>query len=113
MAAAGWRAGSPGTAADDRDALVELLARWAGTVFAQHPERFRVVDAIEGPDSELSATTWLRYRGGRRWFISKRHAGHRQPARRLVLERPHRGGFHLPPAMTVDGERAGAGSWAS
>jgi hypothetical protein len=113
MAAAGWRAASPATAAADRDALVELLARWAGTVFAQHPERFRVVEAIEGPDSELSATTWLRYRGGRRWFISRRHAGHQQPARRLVLERAHRGGFELPPDMTVEWERAGAGSWES
>jgi hypothetical protein len=111
MAAAGYLAAGPATRPEQRAVLLAWLERWAGSMFAQHPDWFRVVQVLEGPDSKLSTGAWVRYRGGHRWFISAAQTAFRQPTRRLVLERAQRGAFELPAEMTVEWERPGAGAW--
>jgi hypothetical protein len=111
VGAIAYRAASPTTDPDERGALLAWLERWAGSVFARHPDRFRVVQAIEGPASTLTPVTWIRHRGGHRWFISPALAAYQEPTRRVVLERAHHGRFDVPPDMMVEWERPGAGSW--
>ena len=111
MAAAGWRAASPATAVEDRDALLAWLEGWAGTVFARHPERFRVVHATEAPDSQLAPGAWIEDRRHHRWFIGPAQPSYGQPTRRLVLERAHAGTFELPAGLTAEWERPCAGTW--
>jgi hypothetical protein len=113
MAAAAYLAASPAAGAAERGALLDWLERWADSIFARHPDWFRVVQAIEGPGSKLSAATWIRHRGGHRWFIGPALTEYQEPTRRLILERAHRGRFEAPPDMTVEWQRPGAGSWES
>ena len=113
VAAIAFRAASPAIDPDEREALLAWLDLWAGTVFARQPERFRVVLAIEGPGSTLTPVTWVRHRGGHRWFISPALTAYQEPARRLVLERAHHGRYDLPPDLAVEWERPGAGAWES
>jgi hypothetical protein len=110
-AAIAYRAASPTVEQEERAAMLAWLERWAGTIFARHPDRFRIVQAIEGAGSTLSPVTWIRHRGGHRWFISPALTAYREPARRLILERAHHGRYDAPPDMTVEWERSGAGSW--
>jgi hypothetical protein len=111
MAAIAYRAASPAVGDGERGAVLDFLDRWADSIFARHPEWFRVVQAIEGPGSRLSAVTWIRHRSGHRWFISPALTAYQEPTRRLILERAHHGRFEVPPDMTVEWERPGAGSW--
>jgi hypothetical protein len=110
MAAVAYRAASAAVEPDERAALLEWLERWAGSIVARHPEWFRVVLAVEGPGSTLSPVTWIRHRGGHRWFISAALTAYQEPTRRLILERAHRGRFDLPPDMTVEWQRPAAGA---
>jgi hypothetical protein len=113
MAALAFRAASPAVEEDERSALLDWLDGWAGSSFARHPEWFRVVLAVEGPGSTLTPVTWIRHRAGHRWFISPALTSFQEPARRLILERANRGRFDLPPHMSVEWERPGAGAWES
>ncbi|HYW25344.1 MAG TPA: hypothetical protein VE953_14340, partial [Terriglobales bacterium] len=111
MAAIAYRVASPAVDQDERGAVLEWLDRWADSIFARHPEWFRVVQAIEGRGSRLSPVTWIRHRGGHRWFISAALTAYQESTRRLILERAHHGRFEVPPDMTVEWERPCAGSW--
>jgi hypothetical protein len=113
MAALAFRSASPAVEEDERSALLDWLDRWAGSIFARQPEQFRVALAVEGTGSTLTPVTWIRHRGGHRWFISPALTAYQEPTRRLILERAHRGRFDLPPDMSAEWERPSAGAWES
>jgi hypothetical protein len=112
MAAAGCRAASPAIEQSEREALLGLLERWAETDFARHPDRYRVFQASEAPESGRTPGAGLVQSGGHRWFVGPRLQDWRGP-RRLVLERRHDDGFAVPPDLTVEWYRSGAGGWES
>jgi hypothetical protein len=111
MAVLAYRAASPAIDAEERDALLVWLERWAGSIFARQPDQFRVAQLVEGASSKLSPVTWIRHRGGHRWFIGPALTAYQEPTRRLILERAHHGRFAVPPDMTVEWQRPGAGAW--
>jgi hypothetical protein len=110
MAGVALRAASPATPAPVREPLLALLELWATTPFAVHPEWFQVVRAVELDPADRKPTAWLRWSGGRHYFLSPRETAG-GAARRTVIEGSASGTFTLLKGFEAESERATAGSW--
>jgi hypothetical protein len=119
MAAIAFRAISPATPPDEREALLQLLRIWADTPFAAHPDWCRTITAKLPANSSNPAFGrsggWMR-KGGNAYFVRPAdtvwQAG-QTIATHTILELAEKGHFATPSGVQIMDEERWPSGWAT